>query len=127
MHYLLALDQGTSSSRSIIFDQNGQVHSSAQQELRQIYPQTGWVEHDPMEIWHTQLSTLNQVLNQSNISVKQIAALGICNQRETTIVWNRKTGLPVYNAIVWQDRRTAEYCEQLRVQGHAALITEKPV
>ena len=125
MSYLLALDQGTSSSRSIIFDQTGNIVASAQQEFRQIFPQPGWVEHDAMEIWHSQLATVKQVLQSSAISAGSIAALGITNQRETTIVWNRRSGLPIFNAIVWQDRRTADYCEALRAQGYASVIQQK--
>jgi glycerol kinase len=124
MSYLLALDQGTSSSRSIIFDVNGNIIGIAQQEFTQHYPQIGWVEHDATEIWQSQLSTINQVFKNTRIQAKQIAALGITNQRETTIVWNRQTGQPIYNAIVWQDRRTSEYCDQLRAQ-HADIILSK--
>ncbi|WP_295758774.1 glycerol kinase GlpK [Undibacterium sp.] len=125
MSYLMALDQGTSSSRSIIFDLHGNIVASAQQEFRQIFPQPGWVEHDAMEIWQSQLATSNAVLAKSAISASQIAAIGITNQRETTVVWNRKTGIPINNAIVWQDRRTAAYCEQLHALGHAKLIEQK--
>ncbi|MCX7217642.1 MAG: glycerol kinase GlpK [Burkholderiales bacterium] len=125
MSYLMALDQGTSSSRSIIFDLHGNIVASAQQEFRQIFPQPGWVEHDAMEIWQSQLATCNAVLAKSAISASQIAAIGITNQRETTVVWNRKTGIPINNAIVWQDRRTAAYCEQLHALGHAKLIEQK--
>lgn len=124
MSYLLALDQGTSSSRSIIFDDNGNIIGVAQLELTQYYPQAGWVEHDPMQIWQSQYSTITQVLQKTNIQAKQIAGLGITNQRETTIVWNRETGEPIYNAIVWQDRRTTEYCDQLRAQ-HSDVILSK--
>ncbi len=125
MSYLLALDQGTSSSRSIIFSREGNIVASAQQEFCQIFPQPGWVEHDAMEIWHSQLATVQQVLQKSAIPARQIAALGITNQRETTIVWNRQTGQPICNAIVWQDRRTAAYCDQLRELGHASAIQQK--
>jgi glycerol kinase len=125
MSYLLALDQGTSSSRSIIFDLAGNIVGSAQQEFRQIFPQPGWVEHDAIDIWQSQLATTRAVLEKTGIAPAEIAALGITNQRETTIVWNRKTGQPINHAIVWQDRRTADYCEQLRSQGHAAAITQK--
>ena len=110
MTYLLALDQGTSSSRSILFDEGGSIVASAQQEFRQIFPQPGWVEHDAMEIWHSQLATCKQVLataSAAGITSKAIAALGITNQRETSIVWNRRTGEPISNAIVWQDRRSS--------------------
>ena len=105
MTYLLALDQGTSSSRSIVFDAEGRIVSQAQRELPQIYPQPGWVEHDPMEIWRTQLATAREALAQAGISAASVHALGITNQRETTVLWNRKTGQPVHHAIVWQDRR----------------------
>jgi glycerol kinase len=125
MTYLLALDQGTSSSRSIVFDELGRVVAMAQQELPQIYPQPGWVEHDPMEIWRTQLATARQVLDQAGLKASAIRALGITNQRETTVVWNRKTGQPIHHAIVWQDRRAEATCAQLREQGKEALIQSK--
>jgi glycerol kinase len=125
MTYLLALDQGTSSSRSILFDRLGNMICSAQQEFPQYFPQASWVEHQAEEIWQSQLHTIHTVLKQSGIAINQIAALGITNQRETCIVWNRKTGVPIYPAIVWQDRRTAAYCEELRKAGHTALIQEK--
>src|SRR6478735_6905566 len=105
MTYLLALDQGTSSSRSIVFDAEGHIVAIAQRELNQIYPQPGWVEHDPMEIWTSQLETAREVLRKASIQSSDIRAIGITNQRETTVVWNRKTGHPIHNAIVWQDRR----------------------
>ncbi|MDO8179698.1 MAG: glycerol kinase GlpK [Undibacterium sp.] len=125
MAYLLAFDQGTSSSRSIIFDHAGNIVGSAQQEFRQIFPQPGWVEHDPMEIWSSQLATATEVMQKTGIAPGNIAALGITNQRETTIVWHRQTGKPVFNAIVWQDRRTEASCTQLRAQGHASIIEKK--
>ncbi|WP_296492022.1 glycerol kinase GlpK [Rhodoferax sp.] len=125
MTYLLALDQGTSSSRSIVFNTQGQVVAQAQQELTQIYPQPGWVEHDPLEIWRTQLATAREALVKAGISARQVSALGITNQRETTVLWNRKTGLPVYNAIVWQDRRAEPTCIELRKRGMAASIQRK--
>lgn len=114
MAYLLALDQGTSSSRSIIFDEQGQIIASAQQEFRQIFPQPGWVEHDAIEIWQSQFATCQQVMRNASLQANDIAAIGITNQRETTVLWDRKTGQPLYNAIVWQDRRTAAYCDELR-------------
>ena len=123
--YLLALDQGTSSSRSIVFDAHGHIVAQAQQELPQIYPQPGWVEHDPLEIWRTQLATAREALAKAGLSAGDIRALGITNQRETTVLWNRKTGQPVHHAIVWQDRRAEPACAQLREQGHAALIQQK--
>lgn len=125
MTYLLALDQGTSSSRSILFDRAGAIVATAQQEFRQLFPQPGWVEHDAMEIWQSQLATCKEVLHKSGIAASEIAALGITNQRETSILWNRKTGMPVANAIVWQDRRTAAYCDELRSQGWAERIQQK--
>ena len=125
MTYLLALDQGTSSSRSIIFDAEGQLVAMAQQELTQIFPQPGWVEHDPMEIWRSQLATAQQVLDKAGLKASDMRALGITNQRETTVVWNRKTGQPIHNAIVWQDRRAEATCVQLRAQGQEALIQSR--
>jgi len=123
--YVLALDQGTTSSRAIIFDHKGQIVSVAQKEFKQYFPKQGWVEHDPDEIWSSQSSVLFDSLVQKNIRPDQIAAIGITNQRETTIVWDRKTGKPLYNAIVWQDRRTAAYCNELKEKGHAGNIAAK--
>jgi len=125
MTYLLALDQGTSSSRSIIFDRDGRIIAMAQQELPQIYPQPGWVEHDPMAIWRTQLATARDVLARAGLGARDIHAIGITNQRETTVVWNRKTGQPIHHAIVWQDRRAEPACAQLRADGKADLIQAK--
>lgn len=125
MTYLLALDQGTSSCRSIVFDDQGQVVALAQQELPQIYPKPGWVEHDPMEIWRTQLATAREVLAKARLKASAIRALGITNQRETTVVWNRKTGIPIHHAIVWQDRRAEATCAKLREDGKAELIQAK--
>lgn len=125
MTYLLALDQGTSSSRSIVFDEGGHIVAQAQLELPQIYPQPGWVEHDPLEIWRTQLATARDALAKAGIAARDIRAVGITNQRETTVLWNRKTGQPVHHAIVWQDRRAEPACAQLRSQGHAATIQAK--
>ena len=125
MTYLLALDQGTSSSRSIVFDEHGHVVAQAQMELPQIYPQPGWVEHDPMQIWRTQLATARDALAQAGIAASSVRAVGITNQRETTVLWNRKTGQPVHHAIVWQDRRAEPACAQLRSQGHAPTIQAK--
>ena len=125
MTYLLALDQGTSSSRSIVFDAQGRVVAQAQQELPQIYPQPGWVEHNPMLIWQTQLDTARAVLQKAGLQAGDIHALGITNQRETTVVWNRRTGQPIHNAIVWQDRRAEPACAQLREQGHSDLIQQR--
>ena len=125
MTYLLALDQGTSSSRSIVFDEQGQIVAQAQLELPQIYPRPGWVEHDPLEIWRTQLATAREALARASISAADVRAVGITNQRETTVLWNRKTGQPVHHAIVWQDRRAEPACAQLREQGHAGTIQAK--
>jgi len=123
--YLLALDQGTSSSRSIVFAQDGHIVGMAQQEFRQIYPHPGWVEHDPLEIWSSQLATMRAALKNANIRAQDIACIGITNQRETTVVWNRKTGQPIYNAIVWQDRRSEPVCAKLRQEGHDKLVQSK--
>ena len=125
MTYLLALDQGTSSSRSIVFDAAGKIKAMAQQELTQIYPQPGWVEHDPLEIWRSQLATAREALQKAGISARQVRALGITNQRETTVLWNRRTGLPIHHAIVWQDRRAEPACLELRERGLAATIQAK--
>jgi glycerol kinase len=116
-NFILALDQGTSSSRSIVFDAHGRIVAMAQREFRQIYPQPGWVEHDPREIWATQLATAQEVLAKARLTATDIASIGITNQRETTLVWNRRTGEPVYNAIVWQDRRAEPTCAALRARG----------
>ncbi|AKM29216.1 glycerol kinase [Pandoraea faecigallinarum] len=123
--YILAFDQGTTSSRALLFDRGGHVVSTAQKEFRQIYPHPGWVEHDPREIWATQAGVAAEALTHAGAGGIDIAAIGITNQRETTIVWDRRTGEPVYNAIVWQDRRTAEFCEQLRAQGNEALVATR--
>src|SRR5947207_9541471 len=123
--FLLALDQGTSSSRSIVFDRGGRIVAMAQREFRQIYPQPGWVEHDPKEIWATQLATAQEALARAGITARDVAAIGITNQRETTVVWNRRTGEPVYNAIVWQDRRAEPPCAALRERGLEPLFQRK--
>jgi glycerol kinase len=123
--YILALDQGTTSSRAIIFDHKGQIRSVAQKEFTQIFPKPGWVEHDPNEIWSTQAGVAAEATTKMGINGKNIRSIGITNQRETTIVWNRETGLPVYNAIVWQDRRTSDYCNQLKNEGYTDLIRSK--
>lgn len=125
MDYLLALDQGTSSSRSILFDRNGQIVGLAQQEFTQHYPQSGWVEHDALEIWRTQLVTMQKVLHQSAVDIARVRAVGITNQRETSVLWDRATGQPLGPAIVWQDRRGEPLCRQLRDQGHEPIILEK--
>jgi glycerol kinase len=125
MEYILALDQGTTSSRAILFDRQGQVAATAQHEYPQHFPQPGWVEHDPLDIWNSQLACAREVLQESGIQAGQVAAIGIANQRETTVVWDRRTGEPLCHAIVWQDRRTAALCDALRAAGHAALIQRK--
>lgn len=122
--YILSLDQGTTSSRAILFDRNGKIIKTAQKEFTQIYPRAGWVEHDPMEIWGTQSGVAREVLESAGIKPSEIAAIGITNQRETTIVWDKRTGKPIYNAIVWQCRRTADICERLIDEGHEEMIRE---
>lgn len=123
--YILALDQGTTSSRAILFDHKGQIAGIAQKEFQQFYPQPGWVEHDPEEIWLTQHTVMKEVIEKAGIKAEAIAAIGITNQRETTVVWDRETGKPVYPAIVWQDRRTAAYCDNLKGAGHTEMIQQK--
>ncbi len=123
--FILALDQGTTSSRAIVFDHNGLPVAVAQKEFTQFFPSPGMVEHDPAEIWSTQAGVAMEAITKAGIESKDIAAIGITNQRETTVVWNRKTGKPVHNAIVWQDRRTADYCDQLKSEGHSRTILEK--
>ena len=125
MQYLLALDQGTTSSRAIIFDHAGRIQAAAQQEFEQIFPEPGWVEHNPEEIWSAQAEVAITALQKAGIAAKDIAAIGITNQRETTIVWDRTTGRPICNAIVWQDRRTAGICDDLKAAGHSDLFREK--
>ncbi len=122
---ILSLDQGTTSSRSILFNQKGEIVKSSQKKFEQIFPKPGWVEHDPEEIWTSQLATIVEVIAQANIVADDIAAIGITNQRETTVVWDRETGKPIYNAIVWQDRRTAKYCDQLKKEGYVDTIKKK--
>ena len=123
--YILALDQGTTSSRAIVFDHAGTLVASAQKEFRQHYPQPGWVEHDPLEIWASQRDTATDVLSKAGLTPTDIAAVGVTNQRETTVVWDRATGQPVCNAIVWQDRRTADFCAQLKRDGREPFVSEK--
>ena len=125
MTFILALDQGTTSSRAMVFDHAGAVRAMAQREFRQIFPQPGWVEHDPNEIWDSQLAVAREALAKAKLSARDIAAIGITNQRETAVVWDRATGVPIYNAIVWQDRRTAAFCDALKTAGHAATITQR--
>jgi glycerol kinase len=125
MKYIMSLDQGTTSSRAILFAQDGSIAAVAQKEFKQIFPHAGWVEHDPMEIWVSQATVAKEVKLKLNIKADAVVAIGITNQRETTVVWDRATGQPIYNAIVWQDRRTAEYCDGLRAEGHAEKINLK--
>jgi glycerol kinase len=125
MGFILALDQGTTSSRALVFDHEGTVRSVGQREFKQVFPQPGWVEHDPEEIWSSQISVAVEALSRVDAGPRDIAAIGITNQRETTVVWDRETGKPVYNAIVWQDRRTAGFCDQLKAAGHEPLIKQR--
>ncbi len=125
MSVILALDQGTTSSRAILFDHAGAVRGVAQKEFKQIFPQSGWVEHDPREIWSSQLEVARAALTNAGLKATDVTAIGITNQRETTVVWDRRTGDPIHNAIVWQDRRTADFCDELKRDGHADLIRSK--
>ena len=125
MSFILALDQGTSSSRALVFERSGAIRATAQKEFRQIFPRPGWVEHDPAEIWSTQLEVAKAALSQARIHASDLAAIGITNQRETAVLWERRSGKPLHNAIVWQDRRTAEFCEQLKRAGHEDAISER--
>src|SRR5919106_836142 len=125
MAYILALDQGTTSSRAIVFDHDGAVRAVAQKEFTQIFPRAGWVEHDPQEIWASQIGVAVEALERAQLRADDVAAAGITNQRETTILWDRETGEPIHNAIVWQDRRTAAYCERLKAEGAAENIQER--
>jgi len=125
MPFILALDQGTTSSRAILFGRDGAIERVVQREFRQIYPRNGWVEHDPEEIWTSQLAVAREAISAGGVSPSDIAAIGITNQRETTVVWERASGIPIYNAIVWQDRRTADICDRLRQMGNSELIQEK--
>ena len=123
--FVLVVDQGTTSTRALVFGADAVPVAMAQQEFRQIFPEPGWVEHDPEEIWQTTLSTAREALRKAGLEAKPIAGLGIANQRETTLVWNRTTGRPIHNAIVWQDRRTAELCADLRRAGHEAAVATR--
>ena len=123
--FILAIDQGTTSSRAIMFDAASRILAVAQQEFSQYFPQDGWVEHDPEEIWSSTLQVAQEAVRTAGISADQMTAIGITNQRETTIIWDRATGAPVYNAIVWQDRRTADYCDSLRAAGLEPSVTKK--
>ncbi|MBT54412.1 MAG: glycerol kinase [Mameliella sp.] len=124
MGYILAIDQGTTSSRALLFDQDLQIKSSAQEEFPQHFPASGWVEHDPSDLWATTAATCRAAIEKAGISAKEIAAIGITNQRETTLVWDRKTGKPIHNAIVWQDRRTSDLCRSLKDEGHEGTVTD---
>jgi glycerol kinase len=124
-HYIMALDQGTTNSRTLIFNNAGEIVSSCQQEFKQIYPQLGWVEHDPEEIWTSQLQTIQEALQKVKIKPSEISAIGITNQRETMVLWDRRTGKPIYNAIVWQCRRTADFCKELQEEGFGIKLREK--
>ena len=123
--YLLAIDQGTTSSRAIVFTETGDIHAVSQQEFMQHYPDSGWVEHDPEAIWTSVVDSCRKVLEKGSLSARDIVAAGITNQRETTIIWDRETGQPIYNAIVWQDRRTAGLCAKLKKQGHEPVFARK--
>ena len=123
MGYILAIDQGTTSSRAILFDENLRIAAQAQEEFRQIYPKSGWVEHDPMDLWTTTLATCRAAMETGAIEADQIAGIGLTNQRETTIIWDRETGKPIHNAIVWQDRRTSDMCHRLKAGGHESMVT----
>jgi glycerol kinase len=125
MKYVLSLDQGTTSSRAIVFDRKGSIIAVSQQEFRQIFPKPGWVEHDANEIWASQSQVMEAVLKKAGLDASDIAAIGITNQRETTVVWDRKTGKPIHNAIVWQDRRTSAACDKLKARGMEKLIRKK--
>ena len=125
MSYILAIDQGTTSSRAILFDKDLKIDSVAQEEFTQHYPDSGWVEHDCMDLWTTTAATCRGVMEKAGVRAADIAGIGITNQRETTLVWDRKTGKPIHNAIVWQDRRTAEMCARLKADGNEAMVTEK--
>jgi len=122
---ILSIDQGTTSSRAMLFEKNGASFAVAQQEFTQIYPQAGWVEHDPEEIWTKTLEVCRRVLEQASSAGRTVAGIGITNQRETTLVWDKLTGKPIFNAIVWQDRRTADHCRKLKADGHERTVTEK--
>ena len=123
--YILSIDQGTTSSRGVLFDENYEIISIGQNEFTQFFPDSGWVEHDPEEIWTSTLESCRSAIKQSKIDLNQIRAIGITNQRETTVVWDKETGMPIYNAIVWQDRRTSDYCQSLRSLGHESLVNQK--
>src|ERR1035438_4534768 len=122
MSFILALDQGTTSSRAIVFEHGCAIRATAQKEFQQIFPQTGWVEHNPRELWSSQVEVAHAALARAGLKAGDLAAIGITNQRETTVLWDRSTGEPIHNAIVWQDRRTAGFCDELKRAGHEELI-----
>ena len=124
-HYILAIDQGTTSSRAMVFDEDSQIVGVGQEEFSQYFPEDGWVEHDPEEIWQSVLQVVDRALGNADLRADQIVAIGITNQRETTVVWDRVTGVPVYPAIVWQDRRTHALCQSLKAAGHEPEVREK--
>src|SRR5215831_13973349 len=123
--HVLAFDQGTTSSRAIVFDHEGRMVASAQKEFPQLYPRAGWVEHDPRAIWSSQIGVARQAIGRAGLKPKDIATIGVTNQRETTVMWDRRTGKPIHNAIVWQDRRTADFCEKLKKAGHGKMIAAR--
>ncbi len=123
--YILSIDQGTTSSRAIVFTHSGTIAGSAQQEFNQIFPKPGWVEHDPMEIWTSQLAVIHDALKDAKIKAKDLVAIGITNQRETAVAWDKRTGKPLNNAIVWQDRRTAGTCDEMKAKGLEVIVREK--
>jgi len=123
--YILSIDQGTTSSRGVLFDKNYEIISIGQKEFTQFYPDSGWVEHDPEEIWISTLESCKNAIKESKIEPNQIEAIGITNQRETTVVWDKVTGKPIYNAIVWQDRRTSDQCQRLKDLGHESIVNNK--
>ena len=125
MKYILSIDQGTTSSRAILFDAELKPHATAQEEFPQVFPQSGWVEHDPKDLWASTAGTCRKVIERASIDAQDIISIGITNQRETTVVWSRKTGEPVHNAIVWQDRRTGDFCRDLRKAGHADMFADR--
>ncbi|MGD8913296.1 MAG: FGGY family carbohydrate kinase, partial [Candidatus Thiodiazotropha sp.] len=123
--YIIAIDQGTTSSRAIVFDEDIRILSTGQQEFQQHFPDSGWVEHEPEDIWNTTLATVREAMARARLSARDIAAIGITNQRETTLIWDRETGKPIHRAIVWQDRRTAPLCERLKEDGLESTVSEK--
>jgi len=125
MTYIIAIDQGTTSTRAIVFDRTMRVVASAQEEFIQHFPQSGWVEHDPEDLWNTTVGTCRSAIAQAGIGPSQVAGIGITNQRETVVVWDKETGQPIHNAIVWQDRRTSAMCSELRAAGHEAMIIDR--